>query len=178
MRRLKYFVASSLDGYISRLDGSVDWIFPVSGESTQDYGMSKFFASVDIAVMGRKTWDKAQQLAPGKSFGPGIESFVFSHTEPTGAHKGTNFVSGDVGEWLWTIRQKPGKDLWLVGGGEMVQSFLSQRLVDEIGLAIHPRLLGQGIQLFPQPYPDTQLELIRTEPYSNGLVQVFYNVKR
>lgn len=172
MRRVKYFVASSLDGYISRPDGGIDWLF-----TDQDYGMSAFFASVDLAVMGRKTWDKAQQLAPGQPFGPGIRSYVFSRTRPTGNVDGTIFVSGDVGEWLWSIRQQPGKDIWLVGGGEMVQSFLQQKLVDEIGVSVHPRLLGRGIPLFPSPYPEMALELIRSEQFSTGLVQLFYKGK-
>lgn len=172
MRSVKYFVANSLDGFISRGDGSVDWLF-----MDQDYGTSRFFASVDVAVMGRKTYDKMQELAPGQSFSPGIENYVFSKSRPSGEFGGSTFVSGDIGEWLTSIRTNPGKDIWLVGGGELVREFLKNRLVDEIGLTIHPRLLGDGIALFRKPYPETELELIQCEQYSSGLVQVFYRVK-
>jgi dihydrofolate reductase len=173
MRRLKYYVANSLDGYIARTDTTVDWLF-----TDQDYGMSAFFASVDVAVMGRKTWEKIEELTPGSGFRPHIERFVFSRSRPAGSHEKTNFISGDIGEWLWTIRQQPGKDIWLVGGGEMVQAFLAQRLVDEIELTIHPRLLGAGIPLFSVPYPETELELAGCKEYNTGLVQVVYRVKR
>lgn len=173
MRRVKYNVACSLDGYIARADGSVDWLF-----TDQDYGMAEFFRSVDVAVMGRRTWDKVQELAPGRGFGSGIDCFVFTRTRPVGTVNGAHFVSGDVGEWLQSIRQHDGKDIWVVGGGDMARSFLEQRLVDEVTLTVHPRLLGQGIPLFTESYPESGLELMECKPYSTGLVQLFYRVKR
>lgn len=173
MRSVKYFMASSLDGFISRADGGVDWLF-----TDQDYGMTRFFASVDVAVMGRKTYDKTQEMRPGQSFSRGMKSFVFSRTRPSGEFSGFTFVSGDIGGWLGSIRESPGKDIWLVGGGELVREFLKDRLVDEIGLTIHARLLGDGVALFPKPYPETELELMHCEQYASGLVQVFYKVKR
>jgi dihydrofolate reductase len=171
MRRIKYFVASSLDGYIARADGGVDWIF-----IDQDYGMSAFFKSVDVAVMGRGTYDKMLQLAPNQAFFPGMVNYVFS-TKKTDSESVT-FVSGGVSEWTRAILSKPGKDIWLVGGGNLVRQFLQGGLVDEIGLTIHPRLLGAGIDLFPKPYPDMELELLRCQEYSTGLVQLFYRVTR
>jgi dihydrofolate reductase len=172
-RRTKYYVACSLDGYISRPDGGVDWLF-----TDQDYGMAEFFRSVDIAVMGRRTWEKVEDLAPGRRFGPDIDCFVFSRTMPEGVSKGVHFVSGDVGEWLWTIRQQEGKDIWIVGGGDMVRSFLDQKLVDEIILSIHPCLLGDGVRLFAERYPQSELELTACRPYSTGMIQLFYSIKR
>jgi dihydrofolate reductase len=79
--------------------------------------------------------------------------------------------------WAESVRSRPGKDIWLVGGGEMVREFLQKKLVNEIGISIHPRLLGDGIPLFAQPYPETELELLRSEAYPSGLLQVFYRVK-
>lgn len=172
-RRTKYYVACSLDGYISRPDGNVDWLF-----TDQDYGVAEFFRSVDVAVMGRRTWEKVEELAPGRLFGAGIECFVFSRTIPEGGSKGVRFVSGDVGEWLWSMRQREGKDIWVVGGGEMVRSFLDQRLIDQVILSIHPRLLGEGVRLFTEPYPEAELELTDCRPYPSGLVQLLYKVKR
>jgi dihydrofolate reductase len=173
MRKVKYFVANSLDGYISRADGSVDWLF-----TDQDYGMSSFFASVDTAVMGRKTHDKMQELAPGQSFSPTIREYVFSQTRPSGMLGKTTFLNEPIASWLDGIRRRPGKDIWLVGGGELVRAFLQERLVDEFGLTIHPRLLGAGVPLFPAPCPETELQFIRCKEYETGLLQVFYSVKR
>jgi dihydrofolate reductase len=173
MRKVKYFVANSLDGFISRADGSVDWLF-----MDQDYGMSSFFASVDVAVMGRKTYDKIQELAPGQGFSPTINEYVFSRTRPSGMVRNTTFLNEPIGSWLDRTRQQPGKDIWLVGGGELVRAFLQEHLVDEVGLTIHPRLLGAGVPLFPAPYPETELQFISCKEYETGLVQVFYSVKR
>ena len=172
MRKVKYFVANSLDGFISRADGSVDWLF-----MDQDYGMSTFFASVDVAVMGRKTYDKKQELAPGESFSPTIKEYVFSRTQPSGMMGNTTFVNEPIGSWLDGIKRRPGRDIWLVGGGELVRSFLQEGLIDELGLTIHPRLLGAGINLFPTPYPETELQLISCKEYETGLIQAFYNVR-
>ena len=172
MRKVKYFVANSLDGFISRQNGSVDWLF-----MDQDYGMAEFFKSVDIAVMGRKTYDKALELAPGQALFPGMNSYVFSRRNPERSQGPVRFVSCDIQSWLEHTREKPGKDIWLVGGGGLARQFFQQRLVNEIGLTIHPRLLGEGIPLFPQPCPETELELLRCKQYSTGLVQIFYEVK-
>ncbi len=172
MRLVKYFVASSLDSYISRKDGSVDWLF-----MDRDYGMKDFFASVDVAVMGRKTYEKALEQSPqGVNF-PGMKAYVFSHLLPKGQKDQVEVISDDPESWLKSIRAKPGKDIWLVGGGEMVREFLQKRLVNEIGISIHPRLLGDGVPLYAQPYPETKLELMRSKVYPNGLLQVFYRVK-
>ena len=172
MRKVKYFVADSLDGFISRRDGGVDWLF-----MDQDYGMAEFFRSADLAVMGRRTYDKMVELAPGKAFYPGMKNYVFSRSVATGRRAGVEFVSGDVDAWTAKVRARRGKDIWLVGGGDLVRQFLERRLVNEIGLAIHPRLLGDGIPLFPPPYPETELELLQCKRYSTGLVQLFYAVK-
>jgi dihydrofolate reductase len=172
MRLVKYFVASSLDSYISRKDGGVDWLF-----LDQDYGMKEFFASVDVAVMGRKTYAKTQELSPqGVNF-PGMKAYVFSHLLPKGKQDKVEIVSDSPENWLKSIRSKHGKDIWLVGGGEMVREFLQKRLVNEIGISIHPRLLGDGVPLYAQPYPETELQLIRSKAHPSGLVQVFYRVK-
>jgi dihydrofolate reductase len=169
---VKYFVASSLDSFISRKDGSVDWLF-----MDQDYGMKEFFASVDVAVMGRKTYAKAQELSPqGVNF-PGMKSYVFSHLLPKGTQDKVEIVSDCPENWLKSIRETPGKHIWLIGGGEMVREFLQKKLVNEIGISIHPRLLGDGIPLYAQPYPETELELVRSKAHPNGLLQVFYRVK-
>jgi dihydrofolate reductase len=171
MRLVKYFVASSLDNFISRKDGSVDWLF-----MDQDYGMKEFFASVDVAVMGRKTYAKALELSPkGVSFA-GMKTYVFSHLLAKGSLEHVEVVSDPPESWLKNLRATPGKDIWLIGGGEMVREFLQKRLVNEIGISIHPRLLGDGVPLYAQPYPETELELIRSKQYPNGLLQVFYRL--
>ena len=145
---MKYFVANSLDGFISRQDGSVDWLF-----MDQDYGMTEFFQSVDVAVMGRKTYSKAIELTSGQALFPGMDNYVFSRTKPEGAQGPVKFVSCNVQSWAEDIGKKPGKDIWLVGGGELARQF------------------------FQHPYPETELELLQCKQYSTGLVQIFYKIR-
>lgn len=83
----------------------------------------------------------------------------------------------NVARWAQRVRSQPGKHIWRVGGGDFVRSFLQSKLVNELGLAIHPRLLGEGIPLFTRPYPETELQLLRSKQYPNGLLQAFYRVK-
>jgi dihydrofolate reductase len=172
MRLIKYFVASSLDNFISRPDGSVEWLF-----TDQDYGMAEFFASVDVAVMGRKTFERMLELSPPTRLFPGMKHYVFSRTLGSTPHPQVEIVHGDVQGWTSRVRAHYGKHIWLVGGGALVQEFLQRKLVNEIGLAIHPRLLGKGIPLFTTPYPEMELELIRSKQYPTGLLQAFYRVK-
>ncbi len=104
MRLVKYFVASSLDNFISRKDGSVDWLF-----MDQDYGMKEFFASVDVAVMGRKTYDKALELSPnGLSF-PGMKTYVFSHLMAKGKQENIEVVSEPPESWVNPFGQRRAK---------------------------------------------------------------------
>jgi dihydrofolate reductase len=172
MRLIKYFVASSLDNFISRKDGSVDWLF-----TDQDYGMFEFFSTVDVAVMGRRTYEKMVELRPNNPFFPRMQHYVFSHTMQSTLHKQVEIVSGDPRGWADRIRRQAGKDIWLVGGGDLVRDFFQKKLINELGIAIHPRLLGEGIPLFAQPYPEAELVLLRSKQYPNGLLQVFYRVK-
>jgi dihydrofolate reductase len=106
-----------------------------------------------------------------------MKVYVFSHLLPKGKKEQVEVVSDKPDTWLKLMRKSQGKDIWLVGGGEMVREFLQQRLVNEIGISIHPRLLGDGIPLYAQPYPETELQLIRSQQHPSGLIQVFYRVK-
>jgi dihydrofolate reductase len=139
--------------------------------------MSGFFKSVDVAVMGRKTYNRVLELASKELFPPSIKTYVFSRSKPARVLDGITFVNDSIAVWVESIRAQPGKDIWLVGGGELVRAFLRKRLVNEIRLTIHPRLLGDGIALFSTPYPETELKLLRCEEYKSGLVQISYEVR-
>lgn len=139
--------------------------------------MAEFFASVDVAVMGRKTFERMLELSPESPLFPGMKHYVFSRTLDSTPYPQVEIVRGDAQGWASRVRAHYGKHIWLVGGGALVQEFLQRKLVNEIGLAIHPRLLGKGIPLFTTPYPEMELELIRSKQYATGLLQVFYRVK-
>lgn len=109
MRRTKYFVANTLDGFISRQDRRVNCLF-----MDQDYGLRKFFESVGVAGTGRKTYDRMQKLAPGKAPYPGRKNYVFTTTKPSGIRDEVEFISTGGESWAERIRSEAGKDIWLV----------------------------------------------------------------
>lgn len=166
MRRIKLFIASSLDSYIARPDGGIDWLF-----SDGDYGYQAFYDSIDTVVMGRKTWDLARTF--GEFPYPGKAAYVFSRSRDR-THPRAQFVAEPVGAFMRTLRAQPGLDIWLVGGGELVREFLNTGLVDDFIVSIHPIVLGAGLPLFPAPCGETRLRHVQTVPYPSGLVQIHY----
>jgi dihydrofolate reductase len=184
MRKVKYFVANSLDNFIARPDGTVDWLF-MDGT---DYGMAEFFKTIDTLLMGRKTYEfalahgpkpkrKSKKAGAKRAAEPGMRSYVFSRTIRPGAGEGVNVVSENTGAFVRNLKSAAGKDIWLMGGGELAKSLFEENLVDELSLNIHPVLLGTGIPLFPDIGKQIDLELIDCKTHRNGCVQVTYRVR-
>lgn len=180
MRKVKYFVANSLDNFIARKDGAVDWLF-MDGT---DYGMGDFFKSIDAVLLGRKTYEFAlsQNLQPKKKSkksksDSGMKSYVFSRTLKLSPDDEAQVVSENAGVFVRSLKMEDGKDIWLMGGGELVRSLLLENVVDEISLNIHPLLLGSGVPLFPEIGKQIDLELIDNKVHKNGCIQVTYRVK-
>jgi len=171
MRKVKLFIANSLDGFIARPDGSVDWLF-----MDADYGMTEFYKSIDSILFGRKTYDVALSLGGAPSY-KGIKNYVFSRTLKTSADKNFEFVSGDIRSFIDSLKQSKGKDIWLMGGGELIESFMNERLIDEFILTVHPIILGEGVPLFRGSRQQTDLKLIACKTYESGIVQVSYELK-
>jgi dihydrofolate reductase len=168
MRRLKLFVAVSLDGYLARQDGSVDWLF-----TDQDYGMRAFFSSVDTVLIGRKTHDF--MVAHGMPAYPGIKNCVFTSARNRDNYGGkVEYVGADPAGFVAALKQRPGKDIWLCGGGSLATPLLAARAVDDVLLAIHPRILGEGMPLFASGLPELPLTLASHTVYETGLVALHY----
>jgi dihydrofolate reductase len=172
MRKVVLGLGISLDGYIARPDGAVDFLF-----MPKDYSMGPFFATIDTAAMGRKTYDVALQM--GGSFGSaGMKNYVFSHSRPPGERDGVIFTNESPSSFVGQLRKRTGKNIWLMGGGELARDFLKEDLVDELYLGIVPLLLGAGIPLFPSGFPQRDFSLIENKTYSRGLITLRYERKR
>ena len=167
MRKILLGVGISLDGYIARPDGDVDFLF-----TPEDFSMAEFFASVDVNLMGRKTLDAALRL--GAKFDAPAANYVFSRTQAAGARDGVTFVNQEPATLVERLRREPGKHIWLMGGGELAREFLAADLVDEIDLGIVPVLLGAGIPLFPAGFPQREFTLVENKTYSRGLIALQY----
>jgi dihydrofolate reductase len=168
MRKVVLGVGISLDGYIARPDGSVDFLF-----MPKDYSMGPFFKTIDVALMGRKTYEVAMQIG-GPPKDSEMAMYVFSRSLPPGERQGMTFLDQSPANLVADLRKRLGKDIWLMGGGELARDFLKADLVDEIHLGIVPVLIGEGIPLFPAGFPQREFTLIDNETYSKGLVVLKY----
>jgi dihydrofolate reductase len=172
MRKVILGLGISLDGYIARRDGSVDFLF-----MPKDYSMGPFFSRIDAAVMGRKTYDAARKMG-GTSFGPKMAAYVFSRSRPRGERDGVIFVDQSPAALINRLRKRKGKHIWLMGGGELVRSFLKADLVDELYIGVVPVLLGEGIPLFPGGFPQREFVLVENKTFSRGLIALTYRRKQ
>ena len=171
MRKIILGLAVSLDGFIEGPNGEYDWCL-----TDQDYGMSEFFQRIDSLFIGRKSYEMTQTLGDVAMPGfPKLKEYVFSNTLEK-IKKDAILISGDIAGQVKKIKNEPGKDIWLWGGASLTTSLMNLGLVDEIGLAVHPILLGSGKYLFSQLNHRIHLNLVDTKTYSSGLVALTYTV--
>lgn len=169
MRRVRYSVAMSLDGYIAGPKGESDWIV-----IDPDIDFHALFADFDTILLGRHTYEATRQ--PGSAGGmPGVQTYVFSYTLRPADCPGV-IVSDDPKEVVNALKASSGKDIWLFGGGSLFRSFLQLGLVDAIEVAIIPVLLGGGgVPLLPSPATLTKLTLVKQRVYEKtGTVSLEY----
>lgn len=168
MRRIRYQVACSLDGYIAGPNGEYDWIV-----MDPDIDFKEVFSQFDTLLMGRRTFE-----ASGAAF-PGMKVVVFSRTLQHADHPDVTIVADEIRETVDALRAQPGKDIWLFGGGELFRSLLELDCVDTVEPAVIPVLLGGGRPLLPTPSLKRNLQLTGQRVYQKtGIVLLTYDVAR
>lgn len=174
LRKVIVHIAASADGYIARPDGDLDWL--TSRPAPEGfYGMNDFMKSIDTTVYGRKTYEVALRL--GAKFDKD-RSIVFSrHAPPKDAPSGVEFVNEPIGPFVSRLREQPGKDIWLMGGGDLIASFLDEQAIDEFVISVVPVFIGEGIPLIARRHRHVPLQLRSVEEFEDGLVQLHYRVQ-
>ncbi len=173
-RKLVLFIASSLDGYIATDEHNLNWLFAVEGEG--DNGYSKFYDTVDSVLIGRVTYDWIIEHEKGDFPYKGKECYVFSRTKKND-NRYVNFIYNDVVQFTKELKNKNGKNIWLVGGGDLLNTFIKEKLVDELIISVAPILLGKGIPLFKNNDFQTLLSLKDINRF-NQFVELHYEVVR
>jgi dihydrofolate reductase len=187
MRTVTYGGAVSLDGFLAGVDDAMDWLF--FSKDVQEV-MKDYWKNIDTILMGRKTYEfaaaqsrparkkpknaKPNRRRPPKD--PAMCTYVFSRTLQAIDAPGVELVAGNAAEFVRDLKRRPGKDICLMGGGELAQTLLAADLVDEIGLNIHPVLLGSGIPTFRDPGHRVKLALTGCRQLEGGCVLARYKV--
>jgi dihydrofolate reductase len=176
MRKVILALAVSLDGYIARENGDVDWLKMQDLSEAADES-KEFFAAIDTIFFGRKTYEKGLEMGGGASFGNNIKCCVFTRSPRESVDANLQFVSENIVEFVENLKKQNGKNILLMGGGEIAATFFAENLIDEMILGVQPVILGAGIPLFVKPQKQIELERIDVKTRKSGTVQISYRMK-
>jgi dihydrofolate reductase len=175
-RKIIVYIATSVDGYIARPDGNVDWLN--RPRPPGNYGMGEFFKSIDTILWGAKTFGVGQEHGSAGGYGSKIKNYVFTHKPPKSQPKGVEFVNEPIEQFAPRLRATPGKDIWMMGGGEIIASFLDSGEIDEFLIHVIPTFIGEGVPLVAPRHRSIEMKLLSVKDYPDGVVRLHYEVKR
>jgi dihydrofolate reductase len=175
-RKIIVYIATSADGYIARPDGGVEWLDRPRPKG--NYGMGEFFKSIDTILWGRKTYEPALKMGYPGGFEPKVKNYVFSTTMKGPAAPNVKFVNEPIGPFAQRLRAQPGKDIFMMGGGGIIASFLDVGEIDEFSIHVIPILIGEGIPLVQPRHRNVRLKLISTKTFPDGVVHLHYSVQK
>lgn len=171
------YVAASLNGKIAKLNGDVAWLNEIPNPENEDFGFADFFDSVDTTIQGFNTYKQVLSWEIEFPY-KGKKNYVFTRNTELQNTKFVSMVNKHHIEFTEKLKQQSGKNIWLIGGGQINTLLLNNHLVDEIKLFVMPIILNEGINLFEKIPNETKLGLIETKDYPNGVVELHYKVNR
>src|ERR1700719_729988 len=175
-RKIIVNIATSADGYVARPDGNLDWLTERPAPKGF-YGLPEFERSTDAKILGRKTFDRSLQM--GARFSAAAVHYVFSRRPtPASVPAGVHFVTESIGGFAERLRKQAGKNVWMMGGGEIIGSFLDEDAIDEFIITAVPTFIGEGIPLIAPRHREVPLRLLTSQRLPDGVVQLHYEVQR
>lgn len=176
-RKVILYIAMSIDGYIATENDDLSWLSVIEKEGL-DYGYSILQERVDTYIVGRATYDVVLQLTGGEFAQSEMYDCYVITRQDIGPKNGVTFYNGKIKDLIDAIRSKPGKDIYCDGGGQIVKLFMEEDLIDEYIISVVPIVLGSGKRLFLGGIEKLNLELVKSESFETGLVQLHYSTKR
>ncbi len=173
-RKIIVNAATSADGFIARPNGDSDWLTS-RPKPAGFYDMAKFTASIDTKILGRKTYEKSLEL--GAKFDGKTKTYVISAHAPATSIQGVEFVSEPIAAFAQRLRAAPGKNIWMMGGGGAIASFLDAGAIDELIITVVPALIGEGIPLIAPRRRHVPLKLLSSRHFDDGAVQLHYEIQ-
>lgn len=175
-RRVVLYIAKSLDGYIARLNGDIDWLAGDGSDPEADFGFLSFYEGIDTVVLGRKTYDQiVNELSPTEWPYKGKKCFVltsqdFPHNEQV------TFISENFVSFIEDLKRQEGRDIWIVGGSGVIDPLIKANVIDDYIISVMPIIIGDGIPLFEKNNPEILLKLKEVNAYNGGILMHY--VKR
>jgi dihydrofolate reductase len=175
-RKIIVNIATSADGYVARPDGNLDWLTERPAPKGF-YGLPEFERATDAKILGRKTYERSVQM--GARFSADAVHYVFSRQpSPASIPAGVHFVTESISCFAERLRAQTGKNVWLMGGGDIIGSFLDEDAIDEFIVTVVPTFIGEGIPLIAPRHREVPLGLLGVQQFPDGVVQLHYEVKR
>jgi len=176
MRKIKLYIATSLNGKIANSDGSVDWLEAIPNPEQIDHGYAEFYDSIDTTIQGFNTYK--QIISWGIDFPYTTKkNYVLTKKQDKENTEYVEFISENHIDFIKKLKNQSGQDIWLIGGGQINSMLLNEGLIDEIQIFVMPVILSGGIELFETCPKEAQLKLIETKTHSTGAVEMKYKVE-
>lgn len=175
MKKIILYIASSINGYIAKPDGSVDWLEHIPNPDNNDYGFNALKESIDTTIQGNSSYK--QILKWGIEFPyKNTTNYVITHNKNLTDNENVKFISEKHVEFIRNLKLQNGKDIWLIGGGQVNTFLLNANLIDEIHQFIMPIALDNGIRIFESLSDEKSFKIVSTETYSSGVIRVTYTL--
>ncbi|HOW31697.1 MAG TPA: dihydrofolate reductase family protein [Bacteroidales bacterium] len=174
MPKIKLFIATTLDGFIAREDGSLDWLTGMPNPGQTDHGYNEFIQSIDTIVMGRKTYQEVLGFGVPWPYADCMTYVATTNSRFETSTPSTGIIRAINSETIQQLRLGSSKNIWLVGGGEIITAFLNEHAIDEMIISVVPIILGKGIRLFAHQPAETHFELVSSTAFDTGVVNLEY----
>lgn len=173
MKKIKLFIAMSLDGYIADCNGSVNWLVGQGNDDDNIDAYSEFVKEIDTVVMGWNTYNQiVTELSPDEWVYQDFTTYVVTHNLKESSDK-IHFVNESPVDLVKRLRKETGKDIWICGGANLIQQLVKEDVIDYYYITVIPTILGSGIRLFENTDHEIKLKLLKTKSY-NGMTDLVY----